>query len=121
MFSFQEYLGAWLVYIVCVVGLLAVFWRITKHLPWFYLKQCLRLTVASLLLVPAVVEGNTLYWAPAWIKGLLSLIFSGGEGFWPIGKLLLIAVIASFIIYLLLLIIQHFYRQRSQAKTTPSN
>lgn len=118
MFSFQEYLSGWLFYMLCVVALLAVFWQLTKRIPWVHVKQCLRLSVASILLVPAVVEDATLYWAPAWIKGLLTLIFSGEEGVWPIAKLLLIAVLVSFIIYLLLLIAVHFYRQWRDKKSS---
>jgi len=118
MFSFQEYISTWLFYVVCVVVLLAVFWRISKGIPWLHVKQCARLAVASLLLVPAIVDGTTLYWSPAWIKGVLTLIFSGQESFLPIGKILLIAVLASFVIYFLLLIALHFYKQQRQAKSS---
>ncbi|MFT6388212.1 MAG: hypothetical protein ACJAUP_001589 [Cellvibrionaceae bacterium] len=117
MFSFQQYISAWLFYIVCVVFLLAVFWRISKNIPWLHVKQCARLAVASLFLVPAIVEGTTIYWSPAWIKGLLTLIFSGQEGIFPMAKVLLTAVLASFIIYFFILMALYFYKQVRRAKS----
>lgn len=89
MFSFQEYLIGWILYLCCMVGLLAFFWRITRAMPWLHLKQCSRLSVATLLLVPTRVDAALGYWAPAWVKGLLHGVFYGFEAFWPIGRGLL--------------------------------
>lgn len=120
MFSFEEYIIAWSVYLVSVIVLLAVFWQLTKRIPWLYVKEPLRLLAASLLLVPALVDGTNTFWAPAWIKGLLHLIFSGPEGFWPIGKLLLIGVLATLIVYLLLSIVVRLYQLKRKPKASSS-
>jgi hypothetical protein len=113
MFSPQEYIIGWCLYIIAVVGLLVVFWHITRHIPWFYFKQSLRLIVAALLLLPASVEDAAAYWAPAWIKGFLQLVFGGGmEAFIPIGINLLIAALGALLTYLLLTLAIHFYLKK---------
>ncbi len=117
MFSIEEYIIGWAVYLVAVIGLLAVFWRMTRSIPWLYFKQSLRLVVAALLLLPATIEAMPTYWAPAWVKGLLHLIFSGVEGFWPVGRSLLIGVLFTLVVYLVLLIVTHFYQQKRQAES----
>ena len=110
MFSFEEYLWGWSIYILAVLGLLMAFWRLTRSIPWFYLKQCLRLVVATLLLTPAMVGSSNLYWAPAWIQGVLQLIFVGLDDFYPIGRLLLMVVLIALVFYLLTLIAQRLYQ-----------
>ena len=112
MFSFQEYIIGWVIYLFSTVGLLFVFWHLTRNIPWFYFKQSVRLVMATLLLVPAAVEDADLYLAPAWIKGFLQLIFSGLEGFTPVARGLLISILLAFIIYLLLLIVQTLFRRK---------
>ena len=111
MFSFEEYLWGWGIYLLSAIALLVVFWRLTKAIPWFYFKQCLRLISATLLLTPAIIEDTTYFWSPAWVQGFLQLVFAGTEGFMPIGRHLLIAVCAVLIIYLVILIGNHHQEQ----------
>jgi hypothetical protein len=117
MFSFEEYIIGWSVYLVAVMGILAVFWRMTRSIPWLHVKQCLRLIVATLFLVPTFVEPQAIqssfhYLSPAWIQGILQLIFSSIEKAIPIGRLLLMSLLGVFIIYLLILIAQYFVRKK---------
>ena len=117
MFSFQEYLIGWLVYVAATLGVLLAFWRLTRHLPWFYAKQCLRLAVAAILLVPMTISSDSFYWAPAWIQGILLLIFEGMEGFWPVARILLLAMLLALLVYLLLELAILAYKRRKQADT----
>ena len=112
MFSPQEYIIGWSLYLLAVLGLLVVFWHITRPIVWVHLKGSLRLLVATLLLLPSSVENAATYWAPAWIKAFLQLVFGGFDEFLPIGKQLLIAILIVLMIYLLLLIALHLYRKR---------
>ncbi len=105
MFSFQEYLIGWGIYLFSVVGLLFVYWRMTRFIPWRYLRDCTRLLGAVFLLLPTVIEESSNYWAPAWIKALLNIIFSEIDAVWPIARLFLIVLLASYLIYFVLLLI----------------
>ena len=60
-----EYVLAWVVYFAAAVGVMAVWWRITRYLPWLQLRQLLRVLVAAALLVPAPVSSLHPDWAPA--------------------------------------------------------
>ena len=119
MFSLEEYLWGWGVYLLASIGLLLVFWRLTRSISWLYVKQSVRLIVATLLLTPALVENTTNSWSPAWVQGFLQLVFVGTEGFIPIGRLLLLAVCIVLISYLLISIAQQLYR-RQVAKRSSS-
>ncbi|MBX2809437.1 MAG: hypothetical protein KTR20_12500 [Cellvibrionaceae bacterium] len=107
----QQHIIGWLVYVAVVIALLSVFWSMTAAIRWFYVKQCLRLSAAALLLMPTLASNTQLYWAPAWVVGFLELIFAGIEGFLPTGRLLLIAVVAALLIYCLLLLTLALYRR----------
>lgn len=103
MFTFEEYLIGWLVYMALIVGVLAVFWWLTRSIPWLYFKQVLRLIVSAILLVPVQIPETDALWAPAWVVGVLELIFAGPEGFMPIGLMLLVAVAIALCVYIVLL------------------
>ena len=108
MFTFEEYIFGWAVYLTSAVGLMGLFWYLTRNF-WFYPKQCLRLLLATLLLLPAEVENASDYLAPAWIKAVLTLIFSGFEAFIPVGNKLLMASSTVIFIYLLILLAGKLY------------
>jgi hypothetical protein len=125
MFSFEEYIIGWAVYLLAVLGILAVFWRMTRAIPWFYVKQSLRLIVATLFLVPTFVEkqittASMEYLAPAWVKGVLQLVFSSPEKALPVGKMLLICILGAYIFYLLLLIVQYLLQQHKLSRKQKS-
>lgn len=101
MFSAAEYIAGWLVYLMTIAGALVVFWRLTRCVSRLHLKQCLRLSVATILLLPATIDETTHYWAPAWIKGVLQLVFGEMEHFLPVATTLLITVFGVIAVYLL--------------------
>ncbi len=119
MFSFQEYLIGWGVYLFSVVGLLFVYWRMTRFIPWRYLRDCIRLFGAVFLLLPSMIEEASNFWAPAWIKALLNIIFSELDVVWPIARLFLVALLGTYLIYfVLLLIFAGIGKMRSSSETT---
>lgn len=65
MLDHTEYTFAWIAYLLSALGLMAVWWRMTRILPWKGLQQLLRLLVAAPLLIPAPVAEGSSEWAPA--------------------------------------------------------
>ncbi len=61
----SEYNLAWIAYYGGALGLLLVWWRMTRILPWTPLRQLLRILVASLILVPAPIAHGMQELAPA--------------------------------------------------------
>ncbi len=121
MLNELDYVIGWCVYMVAVSGCLGVFWYMTRKLPWQVFKECLRLIVAVLVLVPAVVE-PTLYYAPAWLVGAFELLTGNTEqaniAFSWIGKWLAF----SLLIYFFLFVISHLLSaKQTKAKHYPKN
>jgi hypothetical protein len=102
MFSFQEYIIGWGVYLFAVIALLFVFWRMTRFITWGYARDCIRLLGAVFLLLPITIDSSAYYWAPAWIKALLNIIFANPDVFWPIARLFILALCSTYLVYFLL-------------------
>lgn len=117
MFSFQEYIIGWAVYLITVIGLLFCTWYITRGIPWLYVKQVLRLIAATLFLTPIAIDNTTAFYAPAWIKAGLQLVFEGVDGFMPVGHLLLMVLLGVLLVYVLLLIGLQLYRRHKNAES----
>jgi len=117
MFSFEEYLMGWGIYLFSVVGLLLVYWRMTRFIRWRYLRDCIRLLGAVFLLLPIAIEESSQYWAPAWIKALLNIVFSEIDAVWPIARLFLVALLASYLVYVVLLLISASIHKISSSNT----
>lgn len=70
-----SYLIAWLFYLLgCGAGC-AVFWRMTRPLPWSLVKHYSRLSVVIILLVPFSIEPGSGYYAPALMIACLEGLF----------------------------------------------
>ena len=110
MFATQDYTNGWLVYIAAAIGLLVVFWRITKGIPWSYVRHPLWITVTVFLLTPAV--GHAHFLAPAWIIGILELLFTGMESFLPMVRLLLIVWLSALVLYVSASMAYYFYQKK---------
>lgn len=112
MLAFQEYGVAWLVYLLSVIGLLVVSWRLFRGVPSAYLRRVISLTVCVFFVTPVLDE--TTYWAPAWIVGFLEFLFAGLDGLVPILQILLIVWIVVIVLYTLIKLL--FFRGQ---KSTP--
>lgn len=73
MLEQNEYLVTWSVYILAVLGVMLVWWAMTRPLPWLWLKQPLRLLLTAVLLVPAPVAVDRPELAPAFFVYLFDL------------------------------------------------
>ena len=91
MFSTEEYIVSWLIYLSASTGLLLVVWRTPKNMgSWHYFRQLLQLSIAVLLLTPFTVNESSNYLAPAWTIASLDMIFVEANNFWRAGGPLLI-------------------------------
>ena len=61
----KEYLMVWGVYTLAVLGIMLVWWGMTRPIPWRWIKQPLRLMPMALMLVPAPVAADRIELAPA--------------------------------------------------------
>ena len=112
---FGEYVSAWLVYLLSAVGLLVVCWRICRGIPWVFLRRTLLVTAAVVLLTPAV--GVNQYWAPAWVIGMLELLFTGLEETMPAFQILMVVWLVALLAYILL-ITTFFLLARNKGKAS---
>ena len=88
MESLGDITTAWTVYVLLSLGALAVFWRITRAIPWKLFKNGLRAIIAALFLTPWTVSDGSTEWAPAimvmLIEGVDQGVAAGSRGAQPI-------------------------------------
>ena len=113
----NDYLFTWILYLVGAVGLLIVWWFLTKKIRFKLIKDCLRLSAAVFLLVPFPVYNQPEFWAPALGMSMLEFIFGQSQG---LGRAIIpILIIWAFSLAFYLIadsLWQRFRRQRSAAK-----
>ncbi|MCG8535575.1 MAG: hypothetical protein MI808_10815 [Pseudomonadales bacterium] len=119
MLESSEYVLAWLAYLLSAVGVLAVWWRVTRFIPWMPLKQLLRVLVAAPMLIPAPVAEGALEWAPALFVLLFDItLVKEGD---PLRGLAFV-LYAQFIGLLVLVadgLIRYWWSKRSPSKAEP--
>ncbi len=78
----SEYFLSWAIYMLGVVGVLIVAWRMTR--PWHaWLKLPLRALLAALLLAPVSVGKEAVFQAPAWVVTPFEWLIGGKETAMP--------------------------------------
>jgi hypothetical protein len=97
MLEFQEYASGWLIYLLSVMGLLIVTWRLFRAIPWVYPRSIIFLTVLVLLVTP--ILGDNGYWSPAWIVGSLEFLFGGLDSVLPVLRIMLIVWLSTILLY----------------------
>lgn len=100
MFSPEEYLNAWLIYLGGVVLMMACWWYLTHFLRWREFRQLSRIVVGTILLVPWYTDATGHYLAPAVIVAVVDALTLGVEAFWRAGTPLLIALIIGVVLSL---------------------
>lgn len=66
----SSYLIAWSTYLICSIGLIFVFWRMTRNLKFRRTRRSLRAFVAVVLFTPINIVSGGLWLAPAYLVGL---------------------------------------------------
>lgn len=99
MYTEQDYLYGWVFYLLGVALVMLCGWILTVRIKWPVIRHLLRLTVASILLVPWYASNELDYLAPAWLIAVFEGVFEGGEAFWRAGSAVVGAVILVWVVY----------------------
>ena len=76
----DDYAIAWLLYGGAALVLFAIWWRLTRSIPWRGLRELLRGMALVFLVVPAQVPAHPGMYAPAWaIAALESTVQEHGN------------------------------------------
>lgn len=108
MVQFQEYSTAWVIYLLAIIGLLLVTWRLFRGVPSSYIRRMIIVTVAVLFITPVLNEST--YWAPAWIVAILEILFTGIDGTMHIVNIVLSVWCVAIAVYSLIHVI--FFRKK---------
>lgn len=75
----SSYTIAWLIYLLSAVGVMIVFWRLTRNLQWRRTRRVLRIVVAVTLLTPMNIVSGGLWLAPAFLVAAYAMAQSHME------------------------------------------
>lgn len=121
MSSSQEYLFSWGMYLLSVLGLMIVWWRMTGWVRPPVLRNILRVSALVALLTPYPVPDQESFLAPALMMTFLEGLFYEAYGFARAGIPLILAVIIANIVYLVIdLGWQMFRRKRAAGEDGPA-
>lgn len=79
MFNESEYQFVWMIYLAAATGALLVWWRMTRWIGWWFVREPLVLIAAVLLFTPAQVNPLEPWLAPAFFMWLLDTLFNTGD------------------------------------------
>lgn len=95
MFTHEEYIWAWIVYLLGAAACMGVFWYLTRKIVWREVRDVLRIGAGVFMLVPWYSSEGGGYLSPAWIACILEGMFEGPGAFWRAGTPLIIALIVA--------------------------
>jgi len=95
------YVIAWLVYLLAAIGLVIVFWRMTKNITWRRTRRSLRAVAAAVLFTPINVQHDGLWLAPAYLVGLYDWILGHHDKAAEAGAYMLYAFVLMIVVILL--------------------
>jgi hypothetical protein len=102
MFTTEDYLYGWLLYIAAGLVFFACWWYLTAKIKTIEIRAVLRTGAAVTMFVPWYTSPDMDYLAPAVLMAAMEGIFDGNGAFWRAGTPLLIALavgIAGSLIY----------------------
>lgn len=111
MYTQEEYLYGWLLYIAGAVILMGCAWVLTARIGWKSVRQLTRLLITVALLVPWYADADMTYLAPAWVIAGFEGAFD--NNFWRAGGPLLSALAVALIIGLVLQLLLRLVNRRA--------
>lgn len=118
MYTMENYIWGLVAYVLGVLLITPLLWRITRSLPWHPVKAFIRILVLVILLTPMIVDRQQNFLAPAWVVGVFELI-QPQDGRNP--EDVLTPIILSFVlIYLLDLAVWQLFRRRRAGAGSPA-
>lgn len=118
MYTMENYIWGLVAYVLGVLLITPLLWRITRSLPWHPAKAFIRILVLVILLTPMIVDRQQNFLAPAWVVGVFELI-QPQDGRNP--EDVLTPIIVSFVlIYILDLAVWQLFRRRRAGAGSPA-
>lgn len=114
----NDYLLMWSLYLLGVIGLLIVAWRLTRSWPK-WLSVSLRFVGACLLLVPAVVDKEQGLYAPALVVGPFEWLSKSPEHAAPAISALIMWTGIALIVIVIAQLGTHFLRRKTVDPSGP--
>lgn len=75
----SSYLISWCIYLIAAVGLVCVFWRMTRNLKLRRTRRSLRALVAVVFFTPINIGVNSHWLAPAYLVGAYDWVLGRSE------------------------------------------
>mgnify|MGYP000069983202 FL=1 len=97
----SSYLMAWGTYLLSAIGLVFVFWRMTKNLKLRRTRRSLRSLVAVILFTPINITPGSLWLAPAYLVGSYDWVLGKTEKALEAGIYISVAYILMMFIIML--------------------
>ncbi len=113
----NDYMLMWLLYLLGVVGLLIVAWRLTRSWPK-WLSVSVRFIGACLLLVLAVVDKERELYAPALVVGPFEWLSKSPEHAEPAISALILWAGVALVLIVLVQLGAHFWRRKSATQAS---
>lgn len=120
MFTQEEYIWAWTVYLIGASLFLLCWWLLSAKIKWRGLRHVSRIVVAVLFLTPWYTESQSEYLSPAWLASGIEGAFEGPEAFWRAGYPLLAATLGALIISSIVYTALWFKSRRPQERQEPT-
>lgn len=79
MFSEAEYQTVWMIYLAAAVCGWLVWWRMTRLIGWWFIREPLQVIMAVLLFTPAQVDPLEPWLAPAFMIWLSDMLLNTGD------------------------------------------
>ncbi len=100
MYTPENYFWGMLAYYLAAAGLLVCCWHFTRFIGWRHVRNLLLLFIATLILMPAPVDPDLTYLAPAWFVSVFEGITGEPDGFARAGRPILIIYLFAAVVYL---------------------
>ena len=97
----SSYLMAWSAYLLSAVGLVFVFWRMTKNLKFRRTRRSLRSLVAVILFTPINIIEDSIWLAPAYLVGAYDWVLGKAENALEAGIYIAVAYILMMFLIML--------------------
>ncbi|PIE41286.1 MAG: hypothetical protein CSA49_04195 [Gammaproteobacteria bacterium] len=98
MLTDNEYLIAWGVYLLAVVGLAAVWWRMTRIISIRWLQNSIRVLFFALLVTPTWVVADSSRMAPAFMVWVLESTIVDSDNLSRVYAPLIVAAVVGLIL-----------------------
>jgi len=123
MFNESEYQTVWLIYLAAAAVGWLVWWKMTRWIGWWFVREPLQLLMAVLLFTPAAVEQLKAEQAPAAIIWVLDTLFGTGDNQGRmLAELALVAsiVMAAWVAFACLRLAWRQWRRQTGEQTDPA-